>query len=770
MTAQRAYYRRIFYGVIILVLLLPLYLLGRPATLRMTPDGLQVQQGGVLAKILAEEELASSQVGEIDPASSAIQLATFGLKGVAIAILWNQSQEFQKKRDWNNVIAASNQLIRLEPHFTSIWEFVSWQFAYNASAQFDDYRERYRWVIRGFDFVVDGTKYNRTSPILFHKAGWTISQRLGIADEKEQFRRLFREDDDFHTRYHTPSLAERDNWRIGRNWYLQSEDMVQNGANLGKMSEPLFYMHSRMNLIHYVQWRELEGFFGEDGQGEEIKALWDVAEQAWRDYGRKEFKTPIQKQDGTYWMTSFLRYDDCTEQIAELTKELQGLEPGLLERLVLENWEKLRERSNGEALQASLLEWLAEGGDQATIIRAYLDEKEPGWVDRFLEIQDQTRRAILGVDAGILEKPSVLLTDQEEAVVTNMGNVYQRLIGEARSQFHDFTVKLIVDNISDRDLRGRALEIQNEIAGLDLEKQVSQSIRELVNYPHRIREFRFEKQDDAIQARRKVFEGRKVFREGELSMSDRLWVEALQHWENMVETPEFGEMVKEDWLFTRDILEFLDRYVVILDAREKVFPEHYPLRAFVKRNLIRDMQYTGQDKKAEMLEELLEKGEYEQVMVGVKSLLQDLTTLNQINQHMKLGAVPEIKEASIKAVSVFVRCLMQLGQPIPKTLPDVTLRLYVDLMLKHDPLQWKAVELSNTGLSLCADEQYAASQQMLEQAVEQWNQVLHRYPLLYSQPSSVYYGVIGRVAQSYKKTLEMQGKGLPENFTLGMFL
>ena len=234
MTQQTLFYRKIAYIVLIAILLFPLYRLGSPS--QREADG-SMSAGGVLAQTRSELDLSEANLGKIDPTGSAMKLATFGMRGVAISLLWNRSREYEKRADWDNVIATANQIITLEPHFITIWDFVGWQLAYNASAMFDDYRERYRWVIRGFEFVQKGTVYNRTAPKLYVRTGWTISQKIGIADEKKQYRRLFREDDELAARQAEQEIyvTNRDNWLLGHAFYKKAEDLYENHqGDIGK--------------------------------------------------------------------------------------------------------------------------------------------------------------------------------------------------------------------------------------------------------------------------------------------------------------------------------------------------------------------------------------------------------------------------------------------------------------------------------------------------------------------------------------------------------
>ena len=169
MNPQRTFARKVAYVVAIGLLLIPLFLLARP-----TSTG---RPGGKLSQLREAQGLSEAQIGEIDPTSEAMKLSTFGMRGVATAILWHKSMDYQKKKDWTGLAATLNQIIRLEPHFISVWKFQSWNMAYNVSAEFDDYRERYRWVIKGIEFLIQGVDYNERNPVLHCGVGWDIARR-----------------------------------------------------------------------------------------------------------------------------------------------------------------------------------------------------------------------------------------------------------------------------------------------------------------------------------------------------------------------------------------------------------------------------------------------------------------------------------------------------------------------------------------------------------------------------------------------------------------
>ena len=94
MNLETSFKRKVSYITGIVLLLFPLFYLGQPST--SDTDG---GRGGKLAQLRAENYLAQSNLGEIDPVSSTMQLATFGLRPIAVIVLWEKATRFQKMED-----------------------------------------------------------------------------------------------------------------------------------------------------------------------------------------------------------------------------------------------------------------------------------------------------------------------------------------------------------------------------------------------------------------------------------------------------------------------------------------------------------------------------------------------------------------------------------------------------------------------------------------------------------------------------------------------
>ncbi len=333
---RQSFVRKIIYLVAIAILLTAISFLGRPSTIGK--KRVQGSPGGILAQRRVKEGLNQADLGQIDPTSETIKYATLGMRGIAANVLWHKATEYQKKKDWTNLKAAVNQIIRVQPNFVAVWRFYGWNLAFNVSVEFDNFRDRYYWVIQGIEFYEEGTKYNEHSPRLAWETGWAVQQKIGRSDEKKQFRRLFARDDDFHGNRVGP---ERDCWLVAREWYLLAEEKVDlQGDKMSGTSPVVFRSSAPMCLIKYAGAKEDEGTFGDVACGSWRKAYdyWVGNEE--RDiigYGQKDIPTSF---DFHIRLNDQERLEKKAEKEAE---KLDAIQPGLREKIRQERYEGLTE-------------------------------------------------------------------------------------------------------------------------------------------------------------------------------------------------------------------------------------------------------------------------------------------------------------------------------------------------------------------------------------------------------------------------------------------
>jgi hypothetical protein len=296
MSRTNSFARKVAYIGAIALLLLPIAALSQPATI--SPGKAGHSPGGVLSQLRSRYNLAQAELGEIDPASETMKLSTLGLRGVAANILWNWANYYKKIEDWDKLEMTVNQIIRLQPNFVEVWDFQAHNLSYNVSVEFDDYRMRYQWVKKGIEFLILGTHYNRDEPGLLRQLGWFVGQKIGRADENVQFRRLFRDDKDFHLTFRNNGIevddglgpdGKPDNWLVGKLWYEKSVNAHINAGKPIRGTTPLlFYSGAPMSIMNSAAAMNKDGYFFQIAQEE-----WRHAKEAWRLYGDRELPTSV---------------------------------------------------------------------------------------------------------------------------------------------------------------------------------------------------------------------------------------------------------------------------------------------------------------------------------------------------------------------------------------------------------------------------------------------------------------------------------------------
>ncbi|MDR0705645.1 MAG: hypothetical protein LBF88_11735 [Planctomycetaceae bacterium] len=785
---------KIVYLVALIIIVVLLHRVGRPAKIIVQPGGgeARLDLGGYLAQIRHQEGLTESQIGEIDPASNTIKLATFGLRGVAIALLWHRSQEYQKRLDWNNVIATSNQLVFLEPHFTTIWEFLGWNLAYNASAEFDDYRERYRWVIRGIDFLTRGVEFNSQAPKLCKATGWTISQKIGIADENQQYRRLLREDEEFGLRHNCQLPSERDNWILGRRWYHKGENLVLQGVSIGNESDFLFFSHSRLNLFNYAKWKRKDGIFGEEA----IRA-WENADAEWREFAKQDLSTAI-PEDGSLQMrpgvkarrTTLETTDLVKEEAKNLLKELEAFAPDLKRNLCIDRWKQLAGAKGQQGTLLQVLETAYEKPhkysslphEELRIIREWLDENEPDWKKR---LQTDLDSLYTSEQLELKKIPILLLLEEDQRDILNKADGAVGQVRERALEILRVTPKVLAEEIQEldvsQDAKRRSRAITAELDGHKERTRMSDLYRDILNFEYRFREVAVERTQQADDAQKFRYLGRIAYYDGRIADSIKGWLDAMKKWEELYELPGFDD-IAGDATFIREIIDIIEKFVIILDNDNKIFSDvaedKVPMDAMIRNKLNQEnnpkqiilaLEYAKKEFEKGLAEqdETKRKEKLEKIEIYFQIISQRFDGINMSIEFMKLAPLFDIRDYMIDSNAYYVKTLQSLGKPLPEPLP---LRSFVELMMKHDPAIGKATAAIGTGLPLVRDKKYAEAQTELEKAVELWQPILNKYPMIPLDPTLQMHADLVLLAGLYADTLKAQEKTIPENFLLKTFL
>ena len=493
MNARVIFVRKIVYLVLIGVLLGLLYWLGHPSTAE--------SPGGVLARKRVDYKISQTQLGQIDPTSETIKLATFGLRGVAALVLWEKANDYKMKEDWANFSATLNQIIKVQPHFVFVWIHQAWNMSYNSSVEFDDYRERYRWVIKGINFLKKGIEYNQTEPRLQWETGWTISQKIGRSDEHKYTAGCSRPTTNFTN---SRPLAQRDNWLVGKQWFQDAIDLADSiGKGIGGKSPLIYLSDPPMSQMNYSDAIETEGTFGEVA-----RRAWKTAADEWYRFG----STPI---PSTYGVAIFLNDKEKEEEQAKkLVAELDALQPGLRDEIR----NKKREQLTPE--QRTALDTPAEKrtSDQQTL---------------FYEAEERTR-----------------VTHEDVA----------------------------------RQIKGpqhaKAKKLAEDAATHEENATYISRYRETVNFMYWRLRAQVEQSEEALNARKFIYQGDLAFREGDPTAAKTAYDQGFALWRQVLD--KFPAFIEDD-ITGSDLMDLVKQYERILKQLDEPFPQKFPLQDVVDR-------------------------------------------------------------------------------------------------------------------------------------------------------------------------------------------
>jgi hypothetical protein len=181
------------------------------------------------------------------------------------------------------------------------------------SAEFDDYRQRYQWVKRGIEYLVKGSKFNKRRTEMPYELGWFFGNKMGVADEKVQYRALYRDDENFHRELFDRAGLDLsqpdglgpdrkpDNWLSGRLFFRKAYDMVEAGSRPAR-STMMFYRMGPQWLMKYAEGLQAEGVLDEAA-----RYAWRSAGRDWSEFGQRQIVT-------TFGDTIFLKELDLANQ------------------------------------------------------------------------------------------------------------------------------------------------------------------------------------------------------------------------------------------------------------------------------------------------------------------------------------------------------------------------------------------------------------------------------------------------------------------------
>jgi hypothetical protein len=319
-----------------------------------------------LDQVKRNNDLGEATIGQVDTGSFMLKLALLGgARGIAANLLWTHAIDLQKFQDWDRLKATVDLITKLQPHFLTVWEFQSWNLAYNVSVEWDAPEDKYVWIKKGIQFAEDGVEKNRNSPDLIWTTASHYYHKIGFSDESIITRRLFRDDDD--EKFKTDPIehvVRNDNFQLAHGWFTKAVRLVDSGqARLtsqiegdpnyvdpppqrkGRVGDLSFRSMPAHAQTRYAAGLEKQSIMGVPATfGEVARNEWNKALGEWNDFGRgiymshseldiqgRRIKQPIQVDDMTRYEDMLKLKDDT--KYWEKVLNLPGITPDEAERL-----------------------------------------------------------------------------------------------------------------------------------------------------------------------------------------------------------------------------------------------------------------------------------------------------------------------------------------------------------------------------------------------------------------------------------------------------
>jgi hypothetical protein len=142
-----------------------------------------------------EMKLISNKPLENAPPSLAFATVAMGaFRGLVVDILWMRADRLKDQGQFFDAKQLAEWITTLQPRFAAVWDFHSWNMAYNISVAIPATQpeERWRWVKNGYELLRDrGIPLNPRSIVLYRQLALTFQHKIGgVTDDAHKYYKL----------------------------------------------------------------------------------------------------------------------------------------------------------------------------------------------------------------------------------------------------------------------------------------------------------------------------------------------------------------------------------------------------------------------------------------------------------------------------------------------------------------------------------------------------------------------------------------------------
>ncbi|MFP4104807.1 MAG: hypothetical protein ACLFVU_01860 [Phycisphaerae bacterium] len=126
------------------------------------------------------ELVAPENAAEGHPEAALLMMAPGGLRAPLVSWLWIRTNELNEEGHHYDAMQMAELICALQPRFAGVWNFMSWNMAWNISVTTHTPHERWLWVHNGMILLRDrAIPLNRDALSLYYNLGWTFFNKMG---------------------------------------------------------------------------------------------------------------------------------------------------------------------------------------------------------------------------------------------------------------------------------------------------------------------------------------------------------------------------------------------------------------------------------------------------------------------------------------------------------------------------------------------------------------------------------------------------------------
>lgn len=125
--------------------------------------------------------IGTESVLENTPPEYAFAVQAFGaFRSLITDIAFMRAEQFKEEGRYYDAMQLATWICKLQPRFPTVWEFASWNMAWNISVTTYTPEERWNWVYNGAKLLRDeGLRYNPRALNLYKQLAWIFVNKMG---------------------------------------------------------------------------------------------------------------------------------------------------------------------------------------------------------------------------------------------------------------------------------------------------------------------------------------------------------------------------------------------------------------------------------------------------------------------------------------------------------------------------------------------------------------------------------------------------------------